>query len=118
MTDIMPDPSLIAHEWAKHGTCSGLDAAGYFKLVRQAFTSIHVPARFSAPSQSFMLPPSDVKDEFVQSNPQLRTEDMTVSCGNNYLTAVSFCLSKDAQPIACQNVHDCHANKIKVPPVR
>src|ERR1700757_3860920 len=25
MTDLMPDPSLVAHEWATHGTCSGLD---------------------------------------------------------------------------------------------
>lgn len=78
ITDIMPDPSLVAHEWAKHGTCSGLDANGYFKAVRQAFTSIHVPAKFSAPSEQFLITPADVKDAFVQANPQLSREDMTV----------------------------------------
>jgi ribonuclease T2 len=118
MTDIMPDPSLIAHEWAKHGTCSGLDADGYFKLIRQAFTSVHIPQRFASPSQSFMLTPGEVKDQFVQANSQLTSEDMTVSCGNNYLTAVSICMDKNLQPIACRNLKDCRANKVKVPPVQ
>ncbi len=119
MIDIMPDPSLIAHEWSKHGTCSGLDANGYFKLIRQEFSSIHIPAKFTAPSQQFMLTPAEVKDAFVQANPQLKAEDMTVSCGNNYLTAVSVCLSKDGQAaVACQNLKDCRANKIKVLPVK
>jgi ribonuclease T2 len=118
MTDIMPDPSLIAHEWARHGTCSGLDADAYFKLIRRAFASVHVPGRLTAPGQMFLIPPAEVKDEFVQANPQLRAEDMTVSCGNNYLTAVSVCLSKDLQPMACQNLRDCRANKVRVPPVR
>lgn len=118
MTDIMPDPSLVAHEWAKHGTCSGLKADGYFKAVRQAFTSIHVPAKLSAPSEQLLITPAEVKDAFVQANPQLRREDMTVSCGNNYLTAVSVCMTKELQPTACQNLRDCRGNKIKVPPVR
>jgi ribonuclease T2 len=118
MTDIMPDPSLIAHEWSKHGTCSGLDANGYFKLIRQAFSSIHIPAQFTAPGQQLMITPAEVKDDFVQANPQLKAEDVTVSCGNNYLTAVSVCLAKDVQAVACQNLKDCRANKIKVPPVK
>jgi ribonuclease T2 len=118
MTDIMPDPSLVAHEWSRHGTCSGLDANGYFKLIRQAFTSIHIPGRLTAPGQQFMITPAEVKDEFAQGNPQLKPEDMTVSCGNNYLTAVSVCMSKDLQAVACQNLRDCRANKIKVPPVK
>jgi len=118
MTDIMPDPSLVAHEWAKHGTCSGLDADDYFKTVRQAFTSIHVPAKFSGTSQQLLIAPADVKDAFVEANPQLRAQDMTVSCGNNYLTAVSVCMGKDLKAVACQNLKDCRANKVKVPPVQ
>ena len=37
MTDIMPDAGLGAHEWSTHGTCSGMDAESYFKLLRRAF---------------------------------------------------------------------------------
>src|SRR5262252_2316182 len=43
MTDIIPDAGLVAHEWSTHGTCSGLNAESYFKLLRRAFTSIKVP---------------------------------------------------------------------------
>jgi hypothetical protein len=31
---------------------------------------------------------------------------------------VSVCMSKDLQPTACQNLRDCRANTIKVPPVQ
>jgi ribonuclease T2 len=118
MADIMPDTGLVAHEWSTHGTCSGLDAEGYFKLLRQAFTSIKVPDKFSAPQQSFSISPQEVKSAFVQANPNFSAEDMTVSCGNNYLTAVSLCMTKDLKPTTCQNLRDCRANVIKVPPIR
>jgi ribonuclease T2 len=118
MTDIMPDAGLVAHEWSTHGTCSGLDAESYFKLLRQAFESVKVPTRFVAPHENFSIPPQEVKREFVQANPTFGAEDMTVSCGNNYLTAVSLCMTKDLKPTACRNVRDCRANVIRVPPVR
>lgn len=118
MTDIMPDPKLVEHEWSTHGTCSGLDPDHYFKLIRQAFTSIKVPARFSAPSQAFSMTPTEVKQEFLQSNPSLKTEDLTVSCGNNYLTAVSVCMTKSLEPTACQALRDCRASTIRISPVR
>lgn len=60
----------------------------------------------------------EVKNEFVQANPNFSAEEMTVSCGNNYLTAVSLCLTKDLKPTACQNLRDCRANAIRVTPVR
>jgi ribonuclease T2 len=118
VADIMPDTWLVDHEWKTHGTCSGLDAESYFKLLRQAFMSVKVPSKLAAPQQSFSLPPQDIKSAFVQSNPNLSAEDMTVSCGNNYLTAVSICMTKDLKPTACQNLRDCRANVVRVPPVR
>ncbi len=114
----MPDPGLVVHEWTTHGTCSGLDAEGYFKLLRQAFASVKIPQRVTAPGENFSIPPDEVKKEFVQVNPNLKPEDMTVSCGNNYLTAVSVCMTKDLKPTACQNLRACRANVIRVPAVR
>lgn len=118
MADFMPDAGLVAHEWSTHGTCSGLDAESYFKLLRRAFTSVKVPQRFAASQENFSISPQEVKDEFVRSNPGLSADEMTVSCGNNYLTAVSLCLTKDLKPTACQKVRDCRANLIRVPAVR
>lgn len=115
MADIMPDAGLVAHEWRTHGTCSGLDPESYFKLLRRAFTSIKVPEKFAEAGQNFSLAPDEVKRGFVQANPSFNADDMTVSCGNNYLTAVSLCMTKDLKPTACQNLHDCRANSIRVP---
>jgi ribonuclease T2 len=118
MRDIMPDTGLVAHEWTTHGTCSGLDAQEYFRLLRRAFTSVRVPERFTAQSESFSMSPQEVKNEFVRANPALNAQEMTVSCGNNYLTAVSFCMSKDLKAVACKNLRDCRASVIRVPGVR
>jgi ribonuclease T2 len=118
MADIVPDARLVAHEWSTHGTCSGLDAESYFKLLRRAFTSIKVPEKFVVARENFSIAPDEVKREFVRANPSFSTEDMTVSCGNNYLTAVSLCMTKDLKPTACQNLRDCRANVIRVSHVR
>ena len=115
MADIMPDAGLVNHEWSTHGTCSGLDAESYFKLLRRAFTSVRIPERLAAPRENFSISPQEVKNEFIQANPNLRVDELTVSCGNNYLTAVSMCLTKDLKPTACRNLRDCRANVIRVP---
>ena len=115
MTDIMPDAGLVAHEWSVHGTCSGLDASTYFQLLRRAFGSIKVPSRFAEARQNFSIPPDEVKNEFVRANPNFSVSEMTVSCGNNYQTAVSFCMTKELKPTACKNLGDCRANVIRVP---
>jgi ribonuclease T2 len=116
--DIMPNPSLVAHEWASHGTCSGLDPNAYFKLVRQAFESVKMPERLSAPPPMFSTTPQQLKEEFVSANRGLSDEDLAVGCGNNYLTSVSVCFTKQLQPRACQGIRDCRANSIRVAPVR
>jgi ribonuclease T2 len=118
MLDIMPDPRLVQHEWATHGSCSGLSPEEYFGRVRRAFAIIRIPGRFVAPAQGFSLPPSELKREFAAANPGLDPAAIAVSCGNNYLTGIRFCLSKELRPMACPGIRDCRARSIKVPPVR
>ena len=118
MLDIMPDEKLVEHEWTTHGTCSGLAPDEYFKLVRQAYTSVKIPQRLAAPSQTFSITPDEVKQEFLKINSKLNGESIAVSCGNNYLTGLHVCLAKDLQPTACTDIRDCRANQIRVTPVR
>jgi len=118
MADIMPDAELVAHEWTTHGTCSGLDADSFFKLVRHAFESVEIPAQLRGATRGFSITPQELKEEFVVANPRLKAEDVAVSCGNNYLTGVSVCVDKQLQPRACEGIRDCGANSVKVAPVR
>jgi len=117
LADIMPEPSLVAHEWATHGTCSGLDPDAYFKLVRQAFESVKIPERLAASEQMFSMTPQQIKQEFVAANRNLSDEDLAIGCGNNYLTSVSVCFTKQLQPRTCQGIRDCRANSVRVAPI-
>jgi ribonuclease T2 len=117
MSDLMPDPELVRHEWKTHGTCSGLDPAGYFALIKRAYSLIKVPSRFNHPTRGFSIVPADLKQEFLVSNSHLKNGELVVSCGNNYLTGVSICFTKNLEPTACQSLNDCRANTIRVPPV-
>lgn len=117
--DIMPDSGLLRHEWQRHGTCSGLSPDAYFGLMRQARAAIQIPPALSQPSKAFRIAPRELKQAFIAANPGLSTANIVLSCGNNQLTAVAFCLSKDGQtPTACQGLRDCGAHSITVTPVR
>jgi ribonuclease T2 len=118
VTDIMPDVSLVEHEWSTHGTCSALDPDSYFKLMREAFQSLKIPPQLAGRQHMFSMTPGQVKDEFIRPNPHLREENLVVSCGNNYLTGINVCLSKQLQPRACEGLRDCRANTIRIPPIR
>jgi ribonuclease T2 len=120
VSSIMPDPTLIQHEWSTHGTCSGLDATQYFTLIRKTFDSISIPREFVNPNRTITLRPSEVKQAFLQANPKITSESIAINCPQNFLTGVQICVSKAGTPINCppNATRDCRANTIRVPPVR
>ena len=118
MLDIMPDLHLIAHEWATHGTCTGMTPEQYFGVVRKAYHAIKIPATLEDPSQTSRQSAADIKQFFIDANPRLSADSIAISCHNRYLAGVEFCLSKTLQPIACQAVRDCDAASITIPAAR
>ncbi len=114
--NIMP-PSLVEHEWQKHGTCGGLGVNGYFDLMRSIRKSIAIPDSLLHLRQTEMIAPAEIKAQFVAENPKIRTEDMVIGCANNTLVQVQFCVAKDGTPTACGTIRDCRATRIKVLPV-
>lgn len=115
MLDIMPDPRLIAHEWQKHGTCTGLTADQYFGVVRKAYYSIKIPSALLNPSRTTQRSASEIKQLFSIADPSLTADGIAISCHNRYLAGVEFCFSKSLQPIACQAVRDCNQPAIRIP---
>jgi ribonuclease T2 len=125
MLDIMPSPRLAIHEYKKHGTCSGLDPAGYFTLSRKLFGAIKIPERYVNPFENQMVAPDEVVQDFVKANPGLKPDMMAISCGGagNRLREIRFCFAKDGnQPRSCGRNEDqrrlCSAQKMFLPPVR
>jgi ribonuclease T2 len=117
---IMPNASLIRHEWTTHGTCSGLSADQYFALIRRTFDSIKIPSPFVAPNRTFSIRPSEVKQAFEQANRSLSDASIAVNCPQNFLNGVQICVAKNGVPMSCppNAARDCRASSIRVPPVR
>ena len=115
-TDLIPTASLVEHEWETHGTCSGLNADAYFAGVRRAFAAVKIPADIGSGNDPGGVAPEQLLQRFARANPSFPEGSIALSCGNNRLTAVEVCLTKDLQPEPCVGVRSCRANMIKVAP--
>src|SRR5271165_6176705 len=117
MMPIMPGEVLIQHEWAKHGTCSGLSTQDYFGAIEKLYTGLKVPDDFKKPSSSEQTNASAIEKEFATAN-NAPEGAFRVSCPQNEFSAVEICISKDMQYQACPaTVRECKAPKIEVRPV-
>jgi ribonuclease T2 len=115
-TDIIPTVSLVEHEWQTHGTCSGLAADDYFAQIHKAFAAVKLPSNIGQGSDPDGVTPDALLARFATANPGYPPGSFALSCGNNRLTAVEICLTKDLRPETCQGVRSCRANVVKVTP--
>ena len=118
MLAYFPSASLIQHEWAKHGTCSGLSSGDYFANVEQAFKSAQVPDAFKNLHQQSTLARHEIEANFASAN-HAPVGAFRVSCHNSELVGLEACISKSLQFQACsQSVRECPASQVKVLPPR
>lgn len=121
MIGIMPGKGLIIHQYAKHGTCSGLSPEAYFDAARKAYRSIRVPERWQRLSQGLTATPGEIERTLLNANPQLRAEMVSITCGPERLREVRVCFSKALEPTGCGANEDqrrlCGTKRLRVPPV-
>lgn len=117
---LFPTEGLLRHEWATHGTCSGLGATGYLDAADKALGRVKVPAIFEPSQEPHYLQASEIAELFRQSNPGMPNDGVAVSCRGPELAEVRVCLTKDLLPIACgKGVRsNCRSGQIRVPGVR
>jgi ribonuclease T2 len=116
----IPTEALIQHEWAAHGTCSGLSVADYFSAVAKARDSVSIPAEFQGPSQRIQLRPDELEAKFAAANPAFPSSAFRTSCYNDAeLKEIRVCINKDLSPRACgPSAGECTAASVTVLPVR
>jgi ribonuclease T2 len=114
--DITPDLALLQHEWAKHGTCSGVGPQRFFAMEHQAFHLLKIPPQFAGLDHEISLTPDAILTLFAEANPDFPRGSILLSCGRNHLTAIEACFSKDLHPIACQGLRSCRSNSVKITP--
>jgi ribonuclease T2 len=120
MSDIMGTSGLAWHQWRKHGVCSGLSAAEYYGLSRQAYGAVVRPAVFRSLNNAVKLPATVVEEAFLKDNPGLEPDMITITCKDGYIEEARLCFSRDLTPVPCGQdvVRDCKLNRAVFEAVR
>lgn len=120
MADIMGTSGLAWHQWKKHGTCTGLSAAGYYALSREAYATVVRPQVFRKITKRMKLPASVIEEAFLQANPGFERDGITITCQNGMIQEARICLSRDLKPVPCGQdvVRDCRMKDALFDPVR
>lgn len=120
MADIMGASGLAWYQWNKHGACSGLPAADYYALARQAYGAVVRPALLERLTDPVRLPASLIEEAFLRDNPDLRRDQITVTCRDGMIQEVRICLTTDLAPRRCgpDVIRDCTLEDALLPPVR
>ncbi len=120
MADIMGGAGLAFYEWKKHGRCSGLSPRDYFAASRRAHDSVTIPPVLQGLSKRVTLPASVIEDAFIESNPQLSRDGVTVTCDAGMIEEVRICLTRDLKTRDCSADvrRDCSLTDAVLEPVR
>ncbi|MDO5640896.1 MAG: ribonuclease T2 [Paracoccus sp. (in: a-proteobacteria)] len=97
MADIMGSGGLAWYQWQKHGRCTGLSAAGYYALSRAALARVTLPDYFTGLDRDITIPPALIEQAFIERNPGLSADAITVTCRSEALQEIRICLTKDLE---------------------
>lgn len=118
---LFPSDNLARYQWRKHGTCSGESPSGYFRAVRQARERVRIPDSLRRLESEARVMPAEIERAFMNANPGLRPDMISVSCGRRILQEVRICFERDLRAFRqCPEVDrdGCRAGEIVVPAVR
>lgn len=120
MADIMGTSGLAWYQWKKHGRCAGLSAEDYYDTARKAFDAVTRPEVFRKLDRAVKLPASVVEEAFLQDNPALSPDMITITCKADRIQEARICLSKDLEPVTCgaDVVRDCTLDDALFDPIR
>ena len=96
-----PSPGLIAHEWAKHGTCMAASPQAYFAQSSAMFRSVHFPD-MAALARRTRLTAGDLRTAFAAANPRYPRESIGLLVGEGTaLQEVHLCHDRNLHPAPC-----------------
>lgn len=120
MADIMGGAGLAFHQWKKHGRCSGLSARDYYRTARAAFGAVTIPPVFARMTKTLEVPADVIEGAFLESNPGLARDQITVTCDEGMIREVRICLTKELEPRRCgdDTIRDCRLKDAVLEAVR
>ncbi|WP_423602731.1 ribonuclease T2 family protein [Sphingomonas sp. MS122] len=98
---VMPSAALQRHQYAKHGTCSGLPPSAYFARARGVYAAIRYPD-MDALSRRQGLTAGQFAAAFARVNPGMTPAMLRVRAGRDrWLDELWLCLDTRLRPRAC-----------------
>jgi ribonuclease T2 len=101
MLPYMPTASLVQHEWAEHGTCSGLTPADYFTLVIQARVAVQLPVQITAIDEAASESPEQIEGQFAGANPSFPAKAFRTACRGGEFSEMHVCFDRNLKGREC-----------------
>ena len=96
-----PSAALLAHEWAKHGSCMVRTPESYFKVTRILWNSLRWPD-FDRLARAEGLTAGQVRTAFAEANRHWEPEHVGVVVNERgWLEEMRLCYGKDFMPAHC-----------------
>lgn len=120
MADIMGSGGSAWYQWNKHGRCSGLSSRDFYALAREAYERVVRPVVFRRLERAVDLPATVVEAAFLEDNPALSADGVTITCKAGRIQEVRICLTRDLEPRACSGsvARDCTMQDALLSPIR
>jgi ribonuclease T2 len=120
MADIMGGAGPAFYQWKKHGRCAGLSATNYFRTARTAFDRVAVPDFLSGVSRRLQVPATVIEEAFLEANPGLARDQITITCKDGLIQEARICLTQDLEFRRCgaDVIRDCRLQDAVLEPVR
>jgi len=116
---LMLSANLVQHEWAAHGTCSGLNVYDYFTGLAQARGEVQVPVQLNSAASDLRLSPLEIEAQFRAANSAFPKDAFRTACTRGALEEERICFNKSFKPQSCTaNVAECQQAKVDIPPAR
>ena len=96
-----PDAALLAHEWAKHGSCMTRDPDVYLRVSRLLWRSLRLPD-YDALSRRQGLTAGDVRRAFADANAAFEPDMVGLVLNERgWLREMRLCYGRDFMPARC-----------------
>ena len=118
--DVFGSSGSAWHQWNKHGRCSGLTSEDYYALSREAYARVERPALLRQLDKSVRLPASVIEETFLESNPEMSADQITITCKSGRIQEARICLTRDLELRTCgQDVRrDCTMKDALFDPIK
>lgn len=95
-----PSANLLAHEWAKHGSCAFGDAPRYFRAGATMFNALRFPDMNALSRREPTA--ADIRQSFAELNRGVPADAVAIVANRRqWLQEVRLCLGRDFRPRSC-----------------